>query len=71
MSLDPAQLSTLVVNAGLGAGILYAFIKYVENMNRVQEALAELKASIERLIATQERFITSVNIILAKKGGDK
>jgi hypothetical protein len=71
MSLDPSQLSTLIVNAGLGAGILYAFIKYVEYMNKVQQSLAELKASIERLIATQERFITSVNILLAKRGVDE
>jgi hypothetical protein len=71
MSLDPVQLSTLVVNAGLGAGILYAFIKYIENMNSIQKALAELRSSIERLISTQERFITSVSILLARKGEDE
>jgi hypothetical protein len=72
MSMDPAQFTTLIVNAGLGAGILYVFYKYMENMNQQTEkiaehtkALIELKTAINRLIDTQERFITAINILLS------
>jgi len=62
-----SEIIYVLTNVGLGGGILYVFYRYVEQNREYVKTIADLKASIDRLIATQERFITAINLLLASK----
>jgi len=55
----PDQFIYIVTNLGLGGAVLYVFYKYLDKLD-------ELTRTIQDLRATQEKFMTLLDILINK-----
>jgi len=57
--IPPDQFITIVTNIGLGGAVLYVFYKYLDKLD-------ELTKTIQDLRATQEKFMTLLDLLINK-----